>query len=228
MKVAALLLCAGKGERLGAGVPKALAPLAGRPLFTWSLEALERAPSIAAIVVVGPVRLLRDALAASGIAAPKVVAWTEGGRERQDSVARGLHVLPEDVTHVAVHDAARALVSVDVITRVVGDAVQHGAALAAVPLEDTIKRATLQVVDDTVPRKGLWRAQTPQAARRDWLVEAHGAAHGVATDDVALLEAQGRAVRITPGDPLNFKITTAQDLALAECWLSSRVSRETT
>jgi 2-C-methyl-D-erythritol 4-phosphate cytidylyltransferase len=228
MKVAALLLCAGKGERLGAGVPKALAPLAGRPLFAWSLDALEQTPSISGIVMVGPTRALREALAATGIAAGKIVAWTEGGKERQDSVARGLHVLPPEFTHVAVHDAARALVSVEVITRVVGEAVQHGAALAAVPLEDTLKRTTLNVVDDTVPRKGLWRAQTPQVARRDWLEQAHAEAHGIATDDVALLEAQGRSVRVTMGDPLNFKITTAQDLALAECWLAARAAKETT
>src|SRR5262249_13783662 len=111
MSTTAILLCAGRGERLAAGVDKALALLAGRPLFTWSLEALERCPAIHAVVVVGPARTLQPALAASGLNAAKVVAWSEGGRERQHSVARGLHHLAEGCTHVAVHDSARALVT---------------------------------------------------------------------------------------------------------------------
>src|SRR2546423_2456020 len=90
MKAAAILLCAGKGQRLGLGVDKALAPLAGRPLFTWSLEAFERCGAIEGIVVVGATKVLRDLLAASGQAPEKIVAWSEGGRERHDSVARGL------------------------------------------------------------------------------------------------------------------------------------------
>ena len=223
MSVAAILLCAGKGERLQAGVEKALAPLAGRPLFTWSLEALERCDAIDAIAMVGPVTKLRDLLSASGMGARKIVAWTEGGRERQHSVGRGLHALPEGFTHVAVHDCARALVTPDLIARVVGDARAHGAALAAVPLEDTLKRVSLEVVEQTVSRAGLWRAQTPQAFRRDWLLAGHEAAgRTVATDDAALVEALGHRVRVTPGDPLNFKITTPDDLRLAEACLQSR------
>lgn len=219
MSVGALLLCAGRGERLGAGVPKALAPLAGRPLFAWSLETLERCRAIDAIVVVGPVKALRDALAACGLAAGKVVAWCEGGRERQESVARGLRQLPDACTHVAVHDCARALVPEAVVARTVADALAHGAAIAAVALDDTLKRAALGVIADTVPRAGLFRAQTPQAFRRDWLEQAHREAHGVATDDAALIEALGHHVRVVEGDALNFKITTEADLALAEAWL---------
>jgi len=225
VSVAALLLCAGKGERLGAGVDKPLAPLAGRPLFMWSLATLQRCGAIAGIVVVGPVARLKDLLAASGQSAGKIVAWTEGGRERQHSVARGLHVLPEPFTTVAVHDCARALVSPELVSRVVADALAHGAALAAVPVEDSLKRVTLQTVDATVPRAGLWRAQTPQAFRRDWLEEAHRTVKGSATDDAALVESLGHPVRITPGDPLNFKITTRQDLELAEAWLAAHAVR---
>jgi 2-C-methyl-D-erythritol 4-phosphate cytidylyltransferase len=221
----ALLLCAGKGERLAAGVDKPLAPLAGRPLFTWSLAALQRCAAIAGVVMVGPVAKLRDLLAASGQSTAKIVAWTEGGRERQNSVGRGLHVLPAEFTTVAVHDCARALVSPELIARVVADAMEHGAALAAVPVEDSLKRVTLQAVDATVPRAGLWRAQTPQAFRRAWLEDAHRTVKGNATDDAALVEALGHPVRITPGDPLNFKITTRQDLELAEAWLAARTVR---
>lgn len=222
MKLGALLLGAGRGERLGAGVPKALAPLAGRPLFTWSLEALERCAAIEVIVVVGPGRAMREALAACGLAPRKVIGFCEGGRERQDSVAKGLATLPADVTHVAVHDSARALVTPEVIARVAGAAVQHGAAIAAMPLEDTLKRATLNVIADTVPRAGLWRAQTPQVFRRDWLERAHAEAHGVATDDAALVEALGHPVHLVESDARNFKVTTAADLELAEAWLNAR------
>lgn len=220
MKAAAIVLCAGKGERLALGVDKALAPLAGRPLFTWSLEAFERSAGIEGIVVVGATKVLRDLLAASGLAPQKIVAWTEGGRERQDSVARGLKALPPEFDLVAVHDSARALVSPELIGRVLGDAVVHGAAIAAAPLEDTLKRGSLRVIEATVPRAGLWRAQTPQAFRRDWLEQAHAAAHGKATDDAALVEAAGHPVRLTEGDAVNFKITTAADLELAEAWLA--------
>ena len=225
MSVAAILLCAGRGERLGAGVDKALAPLAGRPLFTWSLEALQRCEAIQAIVVVGPVRTLREALAASGQTDLRVVAWVEGGRERRDSVARGLAALPADATLVAIHDCARALVPADVVKRVVADALEHGAAIAALPMADTLKRSSLRVIEDTVPRASLWCAQTPQVFRRDWIEEAHRQCRGEVTDDSMLLEAAGRRVHLTPGDPVNFKITTPRDLELAEAWLTRAPSR---
>ncbi len=222
MKTAAILLCAGRGERLGAEVPKAAAPLAGRPLFAWSLETLGRCASVDAIVVVGPVRTLRELLAAAGLAAPKVVAWVEGGAERQHSVARGLAALPAECDLVAVHDCARALVGEAVVERAVAAARAHGAAIAAVPLADTLKRVEQDVIRGTPSREGLWCAQTPQVFRRDWLEAAHAAAGAVATDDAALVEALGHPVHVAPGDALNFKVTTPGDLALAERWLAGR------
>lgn len=222
MKTAAILLCAGRGERLGAEVPKAAAPLAGRPLFAWSLGTLGRCASVDAIVVVGPVRTLRELLAASGLAAPKVAAWVEGGAERQHSVARGLTAVPPECDVVAVHDCARALVTEAVVERAVAAARAHGAAIAAVPLADTLKRVEADVIRATPSREGLWCAQTPQVFRRDWLEAAHAAAGAVATDDAALVEALGHPVRVAPGDPLNFKVTTPGDLALAERWLAGR------
>lgn len=220
----AILLCAGRGERLGADLPKAFVPLAGRPLFTWSLEALQRCEAIDGIVLVGPERLLRELMAASGHASHKIVGYSEGGDERQHSVARGLHVMPDTFTHVAVHDSARALVCPEVIARTVAAAHEHGAAIAAVPQADTLKQGTLGRITATVPRAGLWAAQTPQAFRRDWLERAHREATEVATDDAALVEWLGHPVHLALGDPLNFKITTAADLALAEAWLASRAA----
>ena len=224
MSTCAILLCAGRGERLGAGVAKALAPLAGRPLFTWALEAFQRCDAVEGIVLVGPVRTLEELVAASGVSGTKIAAYSEGGDARQHSVARGLHVVPERFTHVAVHDSARALVTPEVIAATVAAAVEHGAAVAAVPVADTLKQATLGTITATVPRAGLWAAQTPQAFRRDWLERAHREAAEVATDDATLVEWLGHPVHLAPGDPLNFKVTTATDLELAEAWLAHRAA----
>jgi 2-C-methyl-D-erythritol 4-phosphate cytidylyltransferase len=225
VSVGAILLCAGKGERLGMSEPKALVPLAGRPLFAWSLETLDQHSAIEGIVVVGPVTKLQKALERAELRPTKVVAWAEGGRERQDSVARGLEALPGHFTTVAVHDCARALVSGDLIARVVGEALECGAAIAALPLEDTLKRGTLRSIDATVPRAGLWRAQTPQVFRRDWLEAGHREAAGKSSDDAALIESIGRPVRLVVGEVFNIKITTAPDLELAEAWLARREAR---
>ena len=227
MSTCAILLCAGRGERLNASVPKALVPLAGRPLFTWSYEALQRCDAIDGIVLVGPVRTLRELLAASGMSTTKLVAATEGGEQRQHSVGRGLHVLPDACTLVVVHDSARALVTPEVIARAVAEAREHGAAIAAVPQADTLKQGTVGAITATVSRAGLWAAQTPQVFRRDWLERAHREAAEVATDDAALVEWLGHPVRLAMGDSLNFKITTATDLELAEAWLTHRAATAT-
>ena len=220
MSTGAILLCAGRGERLGAGVPKAFVPLAGRPLFAWSLAALQRCDEVGAIVVVGPVATARELLAASGGSFDRIVAFIEGGAERQHSVARGLAALPPEHGMVAVHDAARALVTPALVARTLAAAHAHGAAIAAVPLGDTLKSVVGGRITGTPSRAGLWCAQTPQVFRRDWLDAAHAAATATFTDDAALVEALGHEVWIAEGDPLNFKITTAADLALAEAWLA--------
>jgi len=206
-------------------VAKALAPLAGRPLFLWSLDTLERCAAVASMVVVGPVARLKEMVAASGTQARKAASWVEGGRERQESVAKGLAALPAECAHVLVHDSARALVEVAVVERVIADALEHGAAIAAIRLADTLKRGSLDVVEDTVPRASLWCAQTPQVFLRAWLEEAHRSAPKNATDDAMLVEALGKRVHLTEGDPLNFKITTPRDLELAEAWLTRAPAR---
>ena len=223
MSVGAILLAGGTGKRLGLDVEKPLVPLVGRPLFAWSLEALERCDAVQGIVVVGPPGKLHEMLSTCGIVAVKVVAWVDGGRERRDSVSSGLQALGPEFDLIAVLDCARVLVTPPLIARVVADAMMSGASIAAVPLEDTLKRGTLHRIDATVPRTGLWRAQTPQVFRRDWLEEAHANTRGgVVTDDAMMVEACGHTVRITPGDSLNFKVTNPRDLALAGAWLTAR------
>ena len=220
MSVFAILLCGGRGQRLGLEAGKALAPLAGRPLFAWSLDTLQTCDVVDGIVVVGPREALQAELARCGLSSQRVVGWPEGGPRRQDSVARGLEALPEECTMVVVHDCARALASRALVARVVADALAYGAAIAAVPVTDTLKRGRLEFVEDTVPRAELWSAQTPQVFRRDWLVAAHRQARREATDDAALVESLGHRVRLTPGETFNCKITTLEDLELAEAWLT--------
>jgi 2-C-methyl-D-erythritol 4-phosphate cytidylyltransferase len=134
-------------------------------------------------------------------------------------VAAGLRALPEGVEFVVIHDGARPFAPTALVERVLAEAQRHGAAIAATPVQDTVKRATAGLfLDGTVDRRGLWLAQTPQAFSVALLREAHAMARDsrlAATDDAALVEALGHPVRVVPGSRINFKITTREDLALA-------------
>jgi 2-C-methyl-D-erythritol 4-phosphate cytidylyltransferase len=222
----ALVLAAGSGERLGAGVPKSAVQLGGRALIAWSLDALARAQSVDAVIVVGDERALGQALAsASPGARARIANIVPGGATRQESCARGLAATSTAARVVLVHDAARPFAESSLFDEVAQAALTHGAALAAEPLTDTLKRVEGGRVVETIERTGLWRAQTPQAAWRDWLVEAHARARAdgvTATDDVALIERLGRAVHVVPAPSGNRKVTTADDLAWAEAWQRAR------
>jgi 2-C-methyl-D-erythritol 4-phosphate cytidylyltransferase len=226
MRVVALLLGAGRGERLGGGLPKAFVPLAGRPLVLHALEALERAAALDAVIPVlpaGELARFRELVAAGPH--PKLVAPVAGGRERQDSVRAGLAALPPGAEWVAVHDAARALVRPEAIERVVEAARRRGAALLAIPVRDTIKRVVEGRVVETPPRAACWAAQTPQVFRVEILREALAKADAegfVATDDAELVERLGVAVTVVEGDRDNLKLTDPEDLALAERILAAR------
>ena len=227
MSVAALVLAAGRGERFGAAVPKAFVPLAGRPLVLHALAALAAVPEIARVQpVVAAAELARfEALRPAWGALPKLAPAVAGGAERQDSVRAGLAALPPGIEWVAVHDAARALVRPEDVSRVVAAAREGGAALLAVPVTDTVKRVRGDVVVETPPREECWAAQTPQVFRIDLLREAleKAAAEGfVGTDDAQLVERLGVAVRVVRGDPSNFKLTHAEDLLRAERVLAAR------
>jgi 2-C-methyl-D-erythritol 4-phosphate cytidylyltransferase len=227
MTTAALVLAAGRGERLGAGLPKALVRLAGVPLVVRAIEAIAAAAEIERVVPVippGEAGRFAPLLAALGPSA-KLAPPVEGGAERQDSVRAGLAALGADCRFVAVHDAARALVRSDDVSRVVAAARRHGAALLAVPVRDTIKRVRDARVIDTPPRAECWAAQTPQVFRLELLREALAKADAegfVATDDAQLVERLGVDVRVVEGDPGNLKITGPDDLAAAEACLRAR------
>ncbi len=230
MATAALVLAAGRGDRLRSETPKAFVRLAGRSLLARALEALASSAEIDLVVpVVAASELDRfAALAAEWIEIPKLAPPVAGGRERQDSVRAGLASLGPETTLVAVHDAARPLVRGEDVSRVVELARLHGAALLAVPAADTIKRVRAGLVVETPPRAECWVAQTPQAFRIEILREALAKAEqeGVlGTDDTQLVERLGVAVRVVEGDPSNLKITRPEDLLLAEALLEARSRR---
>lgn len=219
--VAALVVAAGSGVRLGGGGPKALRELGGRPLVSWSIDAMAAGGAAAVVLVVaaGTEAGYADVVEQS----PIPVRLVPGGSSRQESVANGLAALPEDAEVVLIHDAARPLVPVEVVTAVVA-AVRSGAraVVPVVPLADTIRR--LDRTGSQVLDRSLLRAvQTPQGFRRSVVVAAHEAGAGATyTDDAAVCEAFGVSVTLVAGSVESLKVTTAVDLALVATILAGR------
>ena len=218
--VGVVIVAAGKGARLGGDVPKQFRPIGGIPMLLRAIRPFSCHPEVRQVVVALPAA---DAAAPPEWLAPHVggaLALVPGGIERGDSVVAGLEALDPACTIVLVHDAARPFVSREVLDGVIAAARAGAGAVPAIPGADTLKRAGRDdTVSRTVPRDGLWRAQTPQGFPRAVLARAYAAARAAgvtATDDAALVERLGEPVRIVPGDPRNLKVTTADDVALAE------------
>ena len=212
-----LIVAAGSGSRLGRGEPKALVPLAGRPILSWALEACVPAAFARTVVAAPPDRV--DEFSRLVGARARVVA---GGATRSDSVRRGVEALGfSDGDVVAIHDAARPFVSAGEIDAVLRAAGETGAAIAATPVVDTVKRTSAGRIVETVDREGLFGAATPQAFRGEILRRAV-AAGGEATDEAALCERLGIPVAVVPVSRLCFKITTPEDLELAEAIVARR------
>lgn len=222
----AIVVAAGQGARFGGdGVPKAFRPLAGVPMYVHSLRALEAVPSIAGIVLVVPVNWQEYAMEHT-MGEPKhaTIEITPGGDSRQASVRAGLAAVPSDAERIVVHDAARPLVTPELIEASLAGLKDGEGAISAVRLADTLKRAKDGRVEGTVPREELWRAQTPQAFTASALRAAHDRARseGIeATDDAALIELAGGRVVVVQGDERNIKITMPAELELAEALLNS-------
>lgn len=207
---------------MGGSIRKQYRPLAGRPILTRTLRAVAACPEFAEIVLVVPAEdfeMCRETVLAPMEPAVSV-RLAAGGAERQMSAANGLDALSEGIEFVAVHDGVRPFVRPEEFAAVLDAAEAEGAALLAVPAADTLKRADPEGrVLATLDRSDVWLALTPQAFRRELLREAHAAARrdGVlGTDDAALVERLGFPVRLVPGDRRNLKITTPDDLILAE------------
>jgi 2-C-methyl-D-erythritol 4-phosphate cytidylyltransferase len=223
-RFAVILPAAGRSSRFGGAEKKVFAALDGRPVWRRAADPfLSRTDVCQCIVVTAP----EDREVFRGH-----VAWgprlqlTDGGAERFESVANALAVLASEADYVAVHDAARPCTPPALIDAVFARAVETGAALAAAPVAETLKRDDgAGRVAATVSRQGLWSAQTPQAFRRDWLVDAYarrGTLGVELTDDAQLVEASGRAVHLVQGSASNLKITTRDDLRIAEGILQAR------
>ena len=221
MSVWAILVAAGRGERLGLDQPKAFAKLGEEPLLAEPLRRLDDSDWIDAIVIVAPPGWEEPAiLLAEELGCGKVSACVAGGERRVDSVRAGLAEVPADAVAVLVHDAARPLLRAEVIERVLAPLSEGwDGVVPGLPVSDTLKRVGPDgAVAETVPREGLWAVQTPQAFPADVLRRAV-AGDGDATDCAGLVEAAGGRVKVVEGDPQLLKVTTADDLAKIGSWL---------
>jgi 2-C-methyl-D-erythritol 4-phosphate cytidylyltransferase len=226
---AAIIVAGGSGERFGRAGGKQLAPVLGRPMLSWSVQAMAASSVVDAIVVVADPDRLSEFAAVAGTHAAAVVA---GGPTRQDSVAAGLAALPEGVTTVAIHDGARPLVTAETIRRAFEALESHPGIVGVVvgrPLVDTPKRVLgpgSDLIEDTPPRETLWAAETPQVFRAPELLQAYERASREgfrATDDAGVVEHAGGLVMLLSAEGSNIKVTAPEDLAIAECVLARRL-----
>jgi 2-C-methyl-D-erythritol 4-phosphate cytidylyltransferase / 2-C-methyl-D-erythritol 2,4-cyclodiphosphate synthase len=244
MQVTAIIAAGGRGQRFGGGVPKQLVDVGGRPILERTVAAFLGHTAIHEVVVALPAELMADPPAYLR-AAPKPIRLVAGGARRQDSVRQAFQAANEQSDVIVIHDAARPFASADLIARTIAAAAEGGAALAAVPARDTVKRgafvagrtasagrqavedARLLVVAETLPRDSIYLAQTPQAFSRDVLRDALALseAGSEATDEATLAERAGHTVRLVEGEPANIKITTPDDLIVAEAIARGAVER---
>jgi 2-C-methyl-D-erythritol 4-phosphate cytidylyltransferase len=235
MRASAIIVAAGSGTRLGFNRPKAFVDLCGRPLLAYCLRTVAAVSAIEEAVVAIPEAMQSQARALIkevGLEIP--VKLTPGGAERQDSVRIALELTSAAAEMVIVHDAARPFATPAMFEAALAAAQRCGGAIAAIPVADTLKRVAANSAEgrailETVARANLWQAQTPQAYRRKLLVEAHQravTARIVTTDDSNLVEDLGVQVEIVDGSALNFKITTPEDLYLAELAAAATSGRQ--
>ncbi|HUR26808.1 MAG TPA: 2-C-methyl-D-erythritol 4-phosphate cytidylyltransferase [Planctomycetota bacterium] len=231
-RAAAVIVAAGDSTRMGAEKRKPLLTLAGRTLIEHTLAAFDRAPSILEIVIVAHpadvetlAQMARDAERLHP-AFMKVRVVVPGGRRRTHSVRHGARSVSPDIEVVLVHDAARPLVTTELIEQCAQVAQRDGASVAAVPVNDTLKTSASGThAERTLDRSVLWAAQTPQGFRRAVLIELLARAEAdefEPTDDCALHERYLGPVTIVPGDPRNLKVTTPSDIVVAEALLAAR------
>lgn len=218
----AILLAAGKSSRMGANVDKAFLSLVDKPVVAWSLLALERCSDIDRIVlVVRKDQLLASKAVARMFGISKIFKIVAGGAKRQESVAAGLAACDIDTRYVVVHDAARPLVTPEVISEVVKNVKRFPAVTVGYPMTDTVKRCDKgSIVSETLSREKLWAVQTPQAFQISELRAAHKALGKTeASDDCMAVELNGGTVKIVTNLKPNIKITTAEDLQAAGAML---------
>lgn len=223
MKTQAIIPAAGLGERLKATVPKALVELNGKPLLVYTLESFVNSSLIDSIILVVPSQQVEDfEKLVSQYSLTKVNRIVAGGQTRCESVCNGLNVSDEDTEVIVVHDGARPLIEVETIDAAVRLCKEYDAVVVAVPVKPTIKEIDREnlIVMKTLDRGKLWEVQTPQVFKKEILVKAHQKGKGSnPTDDASLVEQLGIKVKVLKGDYKNLKITTKEDLVVAEALL---------
>jgi 2-C-methyl-D-erythritol 4-phosphate cytidylyltransferase/2-C-methyl-D-erythritol 2,4-cyclodiphosphate synthase len=217
MHVTAIIAAGGAGRRLGADVPKQLIDIGGGSMLQHTIRAFLTHPRVSDVVVALPRATEHGDLAALAPDRASALQAVAGGARRQDSVANAFDHVPASSEIVLIHDAARPFVTASLIGRTIDAASAHGAAIAAMPSHDTVKRVERGVIRETIPRDAIYLAQTPQGFRRDVLAAAVALGRsGVdATDEAALAERAGFPVHVVEGEPGNVKITTEDDLRAA-------------
>jgi 2-C-methyl-D-erythritol 4-phosphate cytidylyltransferase len=232
MLVTAIVLAAGRGMRFKFKIAKPLFKLDTKPVIIYSLQVLSRHRQIGDIVLVvnakNKKRILREV---KRYRITKLAKTIEGGRRRQDSVANGLKAIDSRTDLVLIHDAARPFINAKMISSAVKEAAKSGAAITGVPVKATIKSArsselraqSYPVVEKTLDRKRLWEIQTPQVFCKDLILKAYRRfGNADVTDDAMLVENLGAKVRVVPGSYRNIKITTPEDLVIAQAILKGR------
>jgi len=222
----AIVPAGGLGTRMGSRRPKQYLRLGRVPILVATLRALGRARGIAGVVVAVPeAHVVETRRLLARLRVPRILEVVAGGADRQESVWRALQRIPEQAERVVVHDAVRPFIDAALVARVLGAAAAGGAATCGIPVRETVKRVTDGAIEATIPRRGLWLTQTPQAFTRALLWEAHDKARrdGFAgTDDAVLVERLGVTVAMVQGLGQNLKITTPEDLQTARAWAAPR------
>ncbi len=221
MRAAAVIAAGGSSRRMG--FDKLTALLDGEAVICKTVRAFEQCELIDEIVVVSPAEkteLFQSLLAEKGF--KKLKGIVSGGETRQKSVFAGVNAVSSKTDILCIHDGARPLVSADVIAASLLCCAEFGAATAAVSVKDTVKQAENSVITRTIPRETLYLIQTPQVFKRELYLKAYSAADKEYSDDCQLLESIGCRVKITAGDYKNIKLTTAEDMIIAEAFLKNR------
>jgi 2-C-methyl-D-erythritol 4-phosphate cytidylyltransferase len=219
IKVAAIITAAGEGRRMGREIPKQFLEIQGKPVFLYSLEKFDRCLYVDEIILVineNFMNKVKEDLTKWPLNKP--VNIVAGGEKRQDSVANGLDLVSNDVDIVLIHDGVRPFISIEKIQDIIEAVCDYDAALLAVPEKCTLKKVKDGWVEDTIDRKRIWKAQTPQGFRLELLRRAFKKAEEegyYSTDESSLIERLGCRIRIVQGEDFNFKITSPEDLTMA-------------
>ncbi len=220
-KVTAIIVAAGSGKRIGGSVKKQFLEIKKKPILLHTLERFQQCGDVDDIIVVVPeteIAELKEKIV-SGDPLNKISQIITGGRERYHSVYEGIKVIPDSTDYIAVHDGVRPLITIEKISQVILAAKRYGSAILGVTPKDTIKSVRFGFVDETEDRTSLVSVQTPQVFKKEILLAAYRHAfknNKFGTDDSVLVENLGYRIFVVPGDYINIKITSAEDLLIAE------------